>query len=213
MYTLPRYRYVKSSSPLFLRRCRYDDGWREGSHVRNDSLNGGRVSIDRSIGALYQLGCGQAGVQSEYNCRIFSADHTLHILRADIYVGIMFGMLMRSLGSPPFPLFRSAPLAHTLFPQFFDTSKHLGRCVYIYICRSISFRTRFERFLESSSIDVSLSPRSYRTTLRYVRYNKIDRSSRNRRPSLDTLLPLFLDCYFTVYRFDDLYEARPNDII
>lgn len=133
MYTLPRYRYVKSSSPLFLRRCRYDDGWREGSHVRNDSLNGGRVSIDRSIGALYQLGCGQAGVQSEYNCRIFSADHTLHILRADIYVGIMFGMLMRSLGSPPFPLFRPTPLAHTLFPQFFDTSKHLGRCVYIYI--------------------------------------------------------------------------------
>lgn len=43
----------------------------------------------------------------------------------------MFGMLMRSLGSPPFPLFRPAPLAHTLFPQFFETFRAV--CVYIYV--------------------------------------------------------------------------------
>lgn len=53
------------------------------------------------------------GIQSECNCRIFSADHTLHILRADIYVGIMFGMLM-CLSALPLPLFRFALTAQFL---------------------------------------------------------------------------------------------------
>lgn len=126
----------------------------------------------RSIDALYQLGCGRAGVQSEYNCRIFSADHTLHILRADIYVRIMFGMLMRSLGPPPLPLFRSPRRYY--FARFFDTSKHA---------------THLFSLLSAFPFDRRWSFRCY-VTLRYM--HKIDRSSRNRRPSCDTVLPLFL---------------------
>lgn len=101
-----------------------------------------------SIDALYQLGCGRAGVQSEYNCRIFSADHTLHILRADIYVGIMFGMLMRPLGSPPFPLFRPPLPSPILFRSIFRyTSKYTGRR----LTTRFHVRNRFfSTFLESS---------------------------------------------------------------